>query len=424
MADTAGTSRTMRSADPAFPKRIQSSTATITTGVIVAFGFVAFGAWAGDRPVSAELSVAGPETMLVKSMQEIVESRMDAALTGVEQVLKTNPNFRLAHLIKGDLLLARSRPISNMGDTAGVSQQHIADLRDEARARLLRHREPVPRNMAPKYLVQMPPEQKYAIIADTGKSRLYIYQNVDGQPRYLADYYISSGKNGTQKLKEGDKKTPIGVYFVTANVPREKLTDFYGGGAFPINYPNEWDKLHGRSGFGIWLHGTPSDTYSRPPRASDGCVVLANQDLHSVGAALQVGITPVIISNEVEWVKSGTEATLRTRLAQHLEKWRRDWESGNTEAYIGHYGRDFFSGSQNLAEWSRHKRQVNTAKNWIKVRISNIGIFLYPGRDDLVVVNFDQEYSSSNLSNKMKKRQYWLREQKNGPWKIIYEGTA
>ncbi|WP_231623516.1 L,D-transpeptidase family protein [Nitrosospira briensis] len=424
MADTAGASRAMRSAGPAFPKHIRSGTTTATAGVIVAFGFLAFGALASDHSALPELSITGPETMLVKSMQEIAESRMDSALSGVEQVLKTNPNFRLAHLIKGDLLLARSRPISNIGDTAGVSQQNIADLRDEARARLLRHQEPVPPNMAPKYLVQMPPEQKYAIVADTGKSRLYIYQNVGGQPRYLADYYISSGKNGTQKLKEGDKKTPVGVYFVTANVPREKLTDFYGGGAFPLNYPNEWDKRHGRSGFGIWLHGTPSDTYSRPPRASDGCVVLANQDLRSVGAALQVGITPVIISNEVEWVKSGAETALRSKLVQHLEKWRRDWEGGNTEAYIGHYGRDFFSGGQSLAEWSRHKRQVNTAKNWIKVKISNIGIFLYPGRDDLVVVNFDQEYSSSNLSNKMKKRQYWMREQKNGPWKIIYEGTA
>ncbi len=414
----------MRSAGPAFPKRIQSRTTTVIACVIAALSFPAFGTFASDHLISPTLSVTGPEMTLVKSMQEIAESRMDSALSGVEQVLKTNPNFRLAHLIKGDLLLARSRPISNIGDTAGVSQQHIADLRDEARARLLRHREPVPPNMAPKYLVQMPPEQKYAIIADTGKSRLYIYRNVGGQPRYIADYYISSGKNGTQKLKEGDKKTPIGVYFITANLPREKLTDFYGEGAFPINYPNEWDKRHGRSGFGIWLHGTPSNTYSRPPRASDGCVVLSNQDLHSVGAALQVGITPVIISNEVEWVKSGSETALRTKLAQHLEKWRRDWESGNTEAYIGHYGRDFFSGSKSLAEWARHKRQVNTAKNWIKVKISNIGIFLYPGRDDLVVINFDQEYSSSNLSNKMKKRQYWMREQKNGPWKIIYESTA
>jgi murein L,D-transpeptidase YafK len=428
MVDTAGAGQSMTLAGkPVAPGRpgfsnllIKNAIATCTMAALCC---LASGASASD-PSALPESLTGPETMLVKSLQEIADSRMDSALSGVEQLIKTNPNFRLAHLIKGDLLLARSRAISNMGDTTGGSQQHLADLREEALARVQRHRETVPRNMTPKYLVQMPPEQKYAIIADTGKSRLYIYENVGGNARYLADYYISSGKNGSQKLKEGDKKTPIGVYFVTSNVPREKLTDFYGGAAFPINYPNEWDKRHGRSGFGIWIHGTPSDTYSRPPRASDGCVVLANDDLHTVAGRLQIGITPVIISDKMEWVKPGDAAMLRTKLATHLESWRRDWESGNIEAYIGNYGRDFSSGNQSRAEWDRHKREVNAAKDWIKVGISNVGVFLYPGRDDLVVVNFDQEYSSNNLSNKIKKRQYWIKENKNGPWKIIYESAA
>lgn len=397
---------------------------TITTAILAAYCLAIPGVLASENSILTELSMAGPERALVKSLQEIAESRMDSALSGIEQLLKTNPNFRLAQLIKGDLLLARARPLNDMGDTGGIPQQDIADLREEARARMQRHRESVPRNVTPKYLLQMQPEQKYAIIADTRKSRLYMYQNVRGEARYLADYYISSGKNGSQKLKEGDKKTPVGVYFITANLPREKLTDFYGSGAFPINYPNEWDKRHGRNGFGIWLHGTPSNTYSRPPRASDGCVVLSNQDLDTVGATLQVGITPVIISDEMEWVNPGDTAILRNKLTQHLEGWRRDWESGNIDAYIRHYGRDFSSGGQNLAEWAQHKRQVNAAKNWIKVGISNIGMFLYPGRDDLVVVNFDQEYSSNNLSNKMKKRQYWIQENKKGPWKIIYESAA
>ncbi|MEP7370696.1 MAG: L,D-transpeptidase family protein [Nitrosospira sp.] len=397
---------------------------TITTAVLAVYCLAIPGVLASENSILTELSMAGPETALVKSLHEIAESRMDSALSGIEQLLKTNPNFRLAQLIKGDLLLARARPLNDMGDTTGIPQQGIADLREEARARMQRHRESVPRNVTPKYLLQMQPEQKYAIIADTRKSRLYMYQNVRGEARYIADYYISSGKNGSQKLKEGDKKTPVGVYFITANLPREKLTDFYGSGAFPINYPNEWDKRHGRNGFGIWLHGTPSNTYSRPPRASDGCVVLSNQDLDTVGATLQVGITPIIISDEMEWVKPGDTAMLRNKLTQHLEGWRRDWESGNIDAYIRHYGRDFSSGGQNLAEWAQHKRQVNIAKSWIKVGISNIGMFLYPGRDDLVVVNFDQEYSSNNLSNKMKKRQYWIQENKKGPWKIIYESAA
>ena len=422
MVDKTRTSRTMKPfINASLPKR--SLTTALTTAEMAALCLATTVALASDNPILSELSVTGPETALVRSLREITESRMDSALSGIEQLLKTNPNFRLAHLIKGDLLLARSRPISDMGSNAGVPQ-HLSDLREEARARMQRHQEPVPLDMMPKYLLQMPPEQKYAVIADTRKSRLYMYQNVGGQPRYLADYYISSGKNGSQKLKEGDKKTPVGVYFITANLPRKKLTDFYGSGAFPIDYPNEWDKRHGRNGFGIWLHGTPSNTYSRPPRASDGCVVLSNQDLDAVGATLQVGVTPVIISDETEWVKPGDAALLRDTLTQHLESWRRDWESGKIDAYLRHYGSDFSSDKQDLAEWASHKRQVNTAKSWIKVGISNVGMYLYPGRDDLVVVSFDQEYSSNNLSNKMKKRQYWMRENTSGRWKIVYENAA
>ncbi|ODT78480.1 MAG: hypothetical protein ABS69_07935, partial [Nitrosomonadales bacterium SCN 54-20] len=276
----------------------------------------------------------------------------------------------------------------------------------------------------PKYLLQMPPEQKYAIIADTGRSRLYLYKNVDGSPRYLADYYISTGKNGSQKLKEGDKKTPIGVYFVTDNLPRQRLSDFYGGMAFPINYPNEWDKRHGRSGYGIWLHGTPPDTYSRPPRASDGCVVLANDDLSALASTLQVGITSIIISDQMEWVKPHDAAALRIKLAQHLERWRRSWESGNMEDYVAIYGNDFSSDEQKLTEWMQDKRQAGAEKTPAKVGISNVGIFLYPGRDDLAVINFDEEHSGNDLSNKIKKRQYWMKEDKSGSWKIIYESAA
>src|SRR5690348_8058331 len=423
MADSAGAGGAMREGSPVARLTRRLNWLRGTLGVVLAglFHLATPSVLAGERTSSQEPKIAGPEAMLIKTFEQIAESRMDSAMNGIDELLKSNPNFRLAHLIKGDLLLARARPINDLGNTAEVPEQHIADLRDEARVRVQRHRQPVPRHLVPRYLLQMQPEQKYAIIADTGRSRLYVFQNAAGKPRYIADYYISTGKNGSVKIKEGDKKTPVGVYFVTANVPREKLTDFYGRGAFPINYPNEWDRRHGRSGFGIWLHGTPSDTYSRPPRASDGCVVLANQDLERIGATLQVGLTPVIISDGVEWVDPADASALRDKLASHLESWRRAWESGNIEAYIRNYGRDFSTGTQNLAEWSRHKRQINANKNWIKVGISNVSMFLYPGRDDLVVVNFDQEYSSNNLSNRIKKRQYWMKEPKNESWKIIYE---
>jgi len=49
-------------------------------------------------------------------------------------------------------------------------------------------------------------------------------------------------------------------------------------------------------------------------------------------------------------------------------------------------------------------------------------MLLYPGKQRLAVVTFDQDYASSNLSNKMRKRQYWLKE--GSGWHIIHEGSA
>jgi hypothetical protein len=40
----------------------------------------------------------------------------------------------------------------------------------------------------------------------------------------------------------------------------------------------------------------------------------------------------------------------------------------------------------------------------------------------MVVVNFEQDFKSASLQNRMKKRQYWIHE--NNQWKIIYEGAA
>ncbi|BBO20367.1 MAG: hypothetical protein HKUEN07_13730 [Rhodocyclaceae bacterium] len=367
-------------------------------------------------------SDSGPEPLLAQIFSQIEQNSLDAALGQTEKLLKAYPNFRLGHLIKGDLLLARSRPLQTLGNASNAPQDRLADLREEAIARLKAYRDRPPADYVPRYLLQMHPEQKYAVVVDTQKARLYLYRNENGKPRFVADYYISHGKAGTEKAREGDKKTPIGVYHVTASLPRQKLGDFYGSGAFPISYPNEWDKRQGRNGHGIWLHGTPSDTFSRPPKASDGCVVLANQDLDALAKNLQIGTTPVIISNSIEWLSLDDWQAERSALSRTIEEWRSDWESLDTEKYLRHYAKRFQAGKQNLEQWAMQKRQVNAGKQWIKIEAGNISMFRNPGREEMVVVTFDQDYKSSNLSNVMKKRQYWIKE--DGAWKIVYEGGA
>ena len=87
-----------------------------------------------------------------------------------------------------------------------------------------------------------------------------------------------------------------------------------------------------------------------------------------------------------------------------------------------HYSERFSAQGSDLNQWSAKKRQVNAAKTWIKVGISDVSIMLYPGDTSLAVVSFKQEYASSNLDNIMHKRQYWINE--NNRWKILYEGAA
>jgi len=422
VADTAGTQRQLNTGCSSLLRRLGPA---LIAAVSLPLSIVAV---AGQplqqvsRAAQAPAVAVEPDAVLIKTLLAIKGNQPHVALAEVEKVLQAYPNFRLAHLIKGDLLTARAQPLKAVGGAAGVPSDRLADLREEARARLARYQHERPVDRVPRYLVQLQPEQRYALVVDTSKSTLYVFENQGGNVRYLADYYISSGKNGIDKLREGDKKTPLGVYHVTSSMPREKLADLYGAGAFPINYPNEWDRREGRKGSGIWLHGTPSDTFSRPPQASDGCVVLTNRDIDAIRQRMQIGLTPVIISSDVEWVPAQAITSTRQELNGALDSWRRDWESLDAERYLKHYSPAFTSGSQGYKDFAKQKRQVNAGKQWVKVKLDRVSIFLYPGKEKLAVVTFDQDYSSSNLANRMRKRQYWLKE---GPtWRIVHEGAA
>ena len=369
---------------------------------------------------AAEIDSRGLEALLVKSLNSVGSNKLDVALEEVDTLLKVNPNFKLAQMLKGDLLMARAKPLSGFGNDPDAPSDRVNDLRDEARARLQRvQQQPV--TTAPRFIWQLNPQQRYAIVVDTSKSTLYLYKNDNGTPRYVENFYISVGKKGSDKSAEGDQKTPLGVYFINAHLSKNQLTDFYGSGAYPISYPNEWDARQGRSGHGIWLHGTPSDTYSRPPLASNGCVVLSNDDLSQLGLSVQVGTTPVIITNKME-ESSDTDQADRAALLKAIEQWRTDWASINTDAYLNHYAPDFATESFKLDSWSAQKRLVNSGKSWIKVGLSDVSIFPYPNQPNLVVVNFEQDYTSNNLANRMKKRQYWMK--RDNRWLIIYEGAA
>jgi murein L,D-transpeptidase YafK len=370
---------------------------------------------------SPALHAAGldADRQLANSLLAISQSRMPEALSAIDQLTRLHPNFRLAQLVMGDLLLARAQPLQTLGNTGNARSADLDLLRDEARQRVRALTDSLPNDKIPAYLLNLDDSYRHALVVDASRSRLYVYENRAGLPVRVADFYVTIGKAGAGKQKEGDNRTPVGIYTISGFKPASELTDFYGNGAFTLSYPNEWDIRQGRNGHGIWIHGSPSTTYSRAPRASEGCVVLANDDLTRLGQYIQTGKTPVIIAQQVEWVDQQAIDARRNDLAAAIDQWRQDWESLDTTRLLRHYSASFRNESQDLKAFGESKQKVNAAKTWIKVGLSDVSLMLYPERPNFALVSFVQNYQSSNLSDRTAKRQFWSRE--NGGWKIILE---
>lgn len=85
------------------------------------------------------------------------------------------------------------------------------------------------------------------LIADTDTQILYLCK--DGKS--VGDFDFAKGWNGVQKRKEGDERTPLGVYKVKA--PRISNDGFYK--FIHIGYPTPQQKKNGYTGSNVGIHG-------------------------------------------------------------------------------------------------------------------------------------------------------------------------
>jgi len=365
------------------------------------------------------------ESRLLRVIDAARENRYDEALRGAEALVRANPRFKLAQLVYGDLLSARggALPLSTTNVARAVAAQTLRDLRREERLRLDHFLNPAPPNRIPGSLLHLSQDQRRAVVVDIAAHRLYLFARTDAGPRLVADYYVSTGKKGANKRREGDQRTPVGVYFVTRRLDPRGLADLYGAGAFPINYPNEWDRRQGRTGFGIWIHGVPARTYNRAPEASDGCMAIPNADVRALWERLDVATTPVVITDQVKWTDPVEVRARRAVLSRAIESWRRDWESRDLDRYARHYATDFRGEDLDRRRWMAHKRRVNAGKRYIRVALGDVSLFAYPGEPGMVVATFTQNYDSGSYRDRTRKRQYWRRDA-DGEWRITYEGPA
>lgn len=374
------------------------------------------------RPVQLGDGLA--EARLIEIYRLIGSANTRDALRKAEKLVADYPNFQLAQLVYGDVLSALSRPIQDIGDVppevAQNGSQNLQALRVESQLRIAAIKKRPPSDAIPSQFVALSRRNKHAIAVDTDKARLYLFENTSTGTRLLADYYISVGKAGVGKSVEGDQRTPLGVYFVTSNLDPKSLKDLYGSGALPVNYPNVLDLRRGKTGGGIWLHGTPSNQFTRAPLATDGCVAVANPDLDRIIRTVEIQTTPVLIGKNLTWVRPSNLSSERKMFADTLQAWAQTKKNGKEGDLLKFYARDFSADGKDLTKFGRNLRKELANLRKRPVQLNDISLIRWSDEAEIMVATFGEIIAGEKTGRTV--RQYWQR--RSNVWRIIYEGAV
>lgn len=326
-------------------------------------------------------SVEVREAKLFEALDRFHAGDRSGGFEALDHVAESYPDFRAARLIKVSLRETEDLRATLVDLTPRTVLSLLEDPTDEAYSRLSYWLERPPPGHLPGVLIEAASDRAKVLVADTAHSRLYLFGWSDEGWRMQGDWYASVGRGGSAKRREGDLKTPLGVYFVTMWVAGRHLSDLYGAGALGLNYPNDWDQRRRRNGFGIWIHGEPRGLKSRPPRWSQGCLIISNPALKTLVKAIEEQSIPVIIGDGLRWLAPGDHES------------RRD-------------------------EWRTRITSLNGGNDANR----GLGIYGYPvgtGKETTMVLT---EFRTGPKGDS-RWWQYW-RENGDGAWQIAHEGPA
>ena len=360
------------------------------------------------------------ETELLQVIDFMRNGKNEEALAIAEKLSKNYPNFKLGKIIYADLLSSYLQKKPKLGSKS--IDKELNDLKNEAKARINFNSVYKNKDLLPESIIQLADNVPYAFLIELSKSRLYLVKNNNSVPEIIADFYVSIGKAGFNKKASGDNKTPIGVYKITSHLIDEDLPELYGDGAYPINYPNIWDKRRKKTGYGIWIHGVPRDVYSRPPLTSEGCIVTSNHTLRKLKPYTIIGKTPVVLVENIKWIKRNTWHQNKNSANKILEVWEETWESLDPHDFISQHSINFRSKKHDFEERVAHILRIIKNKTYIKVKIENLNLFYYPQNKNLIFSDFRQHYESNNYKTSSNKKLFWKKE-KDGKWRILHEGV-
>jgi len=272
----------------------------------------------------------------------------------------------------------------------------------------------------PAALIRIPQSVTTVFLAETATAEFHRFERSGDDIVYTGAHYMSIGHAGAGKQRSGDKRTPLGVYFVTERLDTSKMHRKYGVTAFPLDYPNVWDLRANRSGDGIWVHGMDPGGGKRPQLDTDGCIALQNDDLAMLAEEFQDNVTPVLVMQELDWTTAASNSSLRVELENSVAAWADSVASGDLHTYLSSYDDEFRRWGMDKAQWSSFTVQNESSRLVSAASVSELLLLAYPEEAGVYLSRFRLRVTNSGLVTEMMKRLYWRRD-KHGVLRIIAE---
>ena len=276
---------------------------------------------------------------------------------------------------------------------------------------------------APSYVLKLPASVKTVLIAETGTATLYRYQNGENGLLPGDEQRMSVGQNGVGKRKTGDRRTPLGIYFVVEELDTTNLHEKYGPVAFPLDYPNAWDQANARTGYGIWIHGVTPNSGPRPEQDTDGCIALANEKLLALEDYLTPLQTPVIVTRSIQRASAADITLTRDHLLAALQLWANSYRDGDWHRFLSLYAEDFAYRGMTLPEWSAFRLKTVATRPIDNFTIDDIMLLADPEEQGLYLSRFRQQISATGRTIVTTKRLYW-RATSAGEFRIVAEDNG
>lgn len=263
-------------------------------------------------------------------------------------------------------------------------------------------------------------EGEIVIVVDKKLNDLHITKRQAEGLVPFKTWHTTLGKVIGDKLIEGDKKTPEGIYdLLFRSLPSTGLKPKFGSMAIYVGYPNPIDRRGKQTGFDILIHGTDTPERLKENYDSEGCVVLANEQIDELWPYVKLKDTKLIITRDFAAIRN---LPRRKQAEEFLNKWLKAWGDKRLDDYLDMYAYEFSYDKMDRIEYGKYKQKLNQAYETITVGASNVRYYPHEKYD---IIAFDQSYESTLPGGKpgfkLTGRKNLYVQLRNGDYKIIAE---